>query len=330
MTRKNLWNVFQWAMALAVLWLLVGYARRYWTEISAIEIHFNWLWLGPGLALVLLSNLIQVALFRYFLLHNGLPLGFFSAWRTYSLPQVGKYIPGKVTAVAVLSYMLKEAGLSLSHALAAVFVFNIVAVLSGLLMGLIMLPVWAPYVSGMTIWICLATALLAVPIVCTHAFWRIIDLALVRFKRTPLPNYPSRTAMTRMMVGWILYWFVLGSGMFAVTRLFIEIPFRLFPLLLAAFSLSCFISNVSLLTPAGLGIREALLVGIIGVSNTGFGLVFAAASRLAMLVDDIFMIGGAWLLAPKLGKRWDSQIQSIPPDSTAGQTREVGNLRRDA
>lgn len=302
MTKRIVWNTFQWALAIVVLCLLVGYARRYWAEISAVEIQFSWCWSVPALILVLLSNVIQIALFRYFLLHNGLSLGFLSAWRTYSLSQVGKYVPGKVTAVAVLSYMLKEAGLSLPHALAAVFVFNVVAVLAGLIAGIIMLPVWAPYASRITIALCIGTALIAIPAVCTQGFWRLINLGLVRLGRSPLLSYPSQAVMFRLMLGWVLYWFVLGSGMIATTRVFIGVPLSLFPLFLASFSLSCFISNISFLTPAGLGIREALLIGMIGAGNTAMGVVFAAASRLMMLLDDVIMIGGAWLLASRLDR----------------------------
>ena len=315
MTRGNCWRVIQWVLAVCLLGFLVGYARRYWSDIWALPVRFDWMWASQGAILVLLSNLVQITLFQYFLQGNGLRLGFLTAWRIFSLPQAGKYIPGKVTALAALSYMLKGAGLSLQHALAAALVFNIVALLSGLIVGLFLLPVWAQHASLLVIVLSIGTALLSVLALCTPWFWSLVNYGLARLKREPLREYPSGRAMTRLIMGWILYWFLIGGGVFAITLAFVEAPPKSFPLVLAAFSLSCFVSNLSLLTPAGLGIREVLLVGIISNGSAlAFATVFAAASRLAMVLNDIVMIGGAWFLSSKLSGQKDLQAAPLRPD----------------
>lgn len=297
MNKRSLWRVVQWVTAALVLWLVVGYVRRYWGEISAVEIRLDFVWAGVGLVLVLVSNVIQISLFRYFLRYNGLPLDFLSVWRIYSLPQAGKYLPGKVTAVAALSYMLKGAGLSLAHALAAIFVFNVVSLLSGLLVGLMLFPVWAPHASPTAIVLCIGTAVVTVPVVCTRGFWQLVNWGLTRFNRSALPSYPPWTAMTRLMFGWIIYWFVFGSGMFATTRFLIEVPLAWLPLLVASFSLSYFASALVVLAPAGLGVREALLIGIMSHGSTpAFASIFAAVTRLVLVLNDVVVIGSAWLL----------------------------------
>lgn len=294
----RLWRVLQWLLFIAVMGLMVGYLRRYWGEISSIAIRCDWVHGGAALLLVLLSNLLQIVLFRYFLRHNGLALDLLSAWRIFSIPQLGKYIPGKVAAVAALSYMLTTAGLSVPHALAVVFIFNIVALLSSLLVGLLVVPVWASHMGPVTVGLFLACAILGVPAVCTRTFWHFVNLALVRFGRPPLPDYPARHAMIRLMLGWILYWLVLGAGVGAATGFLVEVPGRSFLLLVPAFSLACFISNISFIAPAGFGVREALLVGMIGAASA-LGAVFAAVSRVVMLLNDLMMIGGAWLFVRK-------------------------------
>jgi hypothetical protein len=296
---------------------IASYLRHYWHDISSVQVRLDWFWGFIAAILLLLSNVLQISLFRYFLDHNGLSLGFVAAWRTLCIQLTGKYIPGKLVGVAALSYALKEAGLSGPHAIATVFVFNVVALLSNLLVGLLTLPAWASHADPVCIGLFVGGAIASSVAVCTHGFWRLINYALTRFKRPLLPGYPSRTAMLNLMLGWILYWLVLGAGMFAATHFLIEVPLKWFPLMVPAFSLACFISNISFLAPAGFGVREALLITLVGAGSTkALGAVFAAASRLAMLVDDAVMIGGAWLLAPRLEKHSPSRITSIQPDGT--------------
>jgi glycosyltransferase 2 family protein len=295
--KQYVWPLVQWVAFAAIMWLVVSYLRRYWHEISSIELRFNWFWGSLTAILVLLSNAMQISLFRYFLQHNGLSLGFLAAWRVFCAQQIGKYIPGKVAGIAALTYMLKEAGLSAHHSFAAVFIYNIASLLSSLLVGLLALPAWAPHTNRVVVTSFIAIAILGTAAVCTHSFWRLMNLGLARFRRPPLPSYPSRTAMALLMLGLILYWLILGTTMFTASRFFIDVQSKWFPLAVPAFSLACFISNISFIAPAGFGVREALLIGIIGGSNA-FGTVFAATSRIVMILNDVIIIGGAWLFGP--------------------------------
>lgn len=320
MKHKNFWRVAQWIIGAVVIWLLARYVHRYWGEISGIKIRFCWMWAVAAVFLVILSNMIQVTLFQYFLKHNGLSITFVSAWRIYKLPQAGKYIPGKITAIAALSYMLKEAGLSLPHALAAILAFNVVSLLAGLLLGLTLLPAWAPYAGRTIVALCIGTAVLSVPAVCSRSFWRLTNHVLARYKRPTMPTYPSRSAMIRLMLGWIAYWVVIGAGMFAAASFFVEVPRALFPLLLAGLSLSYFISTVSFITPAGLGVREAVIMGMVGTASTAaFGAIFAAVTRLVMVLDDGVMIGGAWLVAPRLESPGNLTVAANQSDTPSGK-----------
>lgn len=299
-TTDYFWRLFQWTIFVVVMILMVHYLRRYWRDISSIEFSFNWFWGFLAAVLVLVSNVLQILLFKYFLQRNNLSFSFLTAWRTFCVQQIGKYVPGKIVGVAALSYALKEAGLSGPHALATVFIFNIVALLSSLFVGLFTLPAWASRTNPVVIASFVATAAIGIPAVCTHSFWSLINLCLLKLKRPPLPSYPSRKAMLGLMLGWIFYWLVLGTGMFAVTHFLIDVPLKWFPLLVPAFSLACFISNISFIAPAGFGVREGLLIGMVGMGSTaGLGALFAGITRIVMLLNDVIMIAGSRFVGVK-------------------------------
>jgi hypothetical protein len=182
--------------------------------------------------------------------------------------------------------------------------------------GLLALPAWTPHASRVITVSFVTIAILGTAAVRAHTFWRLMNLGLVEFGCPPRLSYPSRDSNGAFGAGvdsvlaspwrWHVYGIALLYGGRAV------------PLVAPAFSLACFISNVSFIAPAGFGVREALLIGMIG-GTAGFGALFAATTRIVMVLNDMIMIGGAWLLAPELERCYSSGIKSIEPDSLGGK-----------
>jgi len=299
--KRHLWRIVQVVGCAAVAWFIVRYVLRHWETLSSARPSGDWAMLGIGMGVVLVANGLTVILFRFFMAHNGLALTLAESWELYSLPQLGKYLPGKFASVAASSYLLKKKGLSLPHGLATATVFTAAAMLGMSLMAVLCLPAWAGQTGlGWAIAFA-AAALLAVPAACSSLWWRLLNNLLRRCGRPELAAYPRPSAMGILILGLTLRWGIAAIGFFLAARFLEQVPWGLAPRIVAALSVSYVAGLAAAFAPAGLGVREALLILMIqGALGPGFSTLFAALTRLMTVAVDLTLFGVALVI----GRHW--------------------------
>lgn len=132
---------------------------------------------------------------------------------------------------------------------------------------------------------------------------RLLDLARRRFPGLdPADLTPSAGTVVLLVAGYALYWAVTGLAFAALVASLYPLAPGDVPLVMAAYAAAYAAGFLALLTPAGLGVREGVLVvALAPVLPAGPALVVALLSRVWMMLVELAGAGIAHLLArPRL------------------------------
>ncbi|MCU1693095.1 MAG: hypothetical protein JWM64_2186 [Frankiales bacterium] len=253
-----------------------------------------------GSLLAVLAGLLASALvWRALLADLGAPLALRPALHVFFLGQLGKYVPGSVFAVAAQMELGRDQGVSRSRVGTASLLFMGVLVAAGLLAAAVVLPFTSPDALDSYAWVLVALplglVLLAPPVLS-----RLVATALRVLKRDPLDR-PLSWAGTGTALGWALVmWAAYGVHLWLLVR---AVPHDDGPDLLllstGAYALAWTAGFLFVVSPAGVGVREAaLVVALSPVLDKPGALAVALLSRVVMTLGDLVWGGAGALLRP--------------------------------
>jgi uncharacterized membrane protein YbhN (UPF0104 family) len=207
--------------------------------------------------------------------------------------QLGKYLPGAAwqyagrAALAVrLGVPLRTAGVSL-------------ALEAGCSLGAALLV--APLVLAVDAWelVAVVAAVTAFALLAAAASGLPATLALLRRTVARLAGDESGSHLHRLpgVVGrYALVWLAFGLAFWLTARALYDVPLADLPLYTGTFALAWAAGFAAVFVPAGLGVREAVIVAVLREQlGESEAIVVAAASRIAYTLVDL--AGGATALA---------------------------------
>jgi glycosyltransferase 2 family protein len=209
------------------------------------------------------------------------------AW-VFFLGQLGKYLPGSVWPVMAQMELGRDHQVPERVSGAAVGVFLLVVVGSGLVVAAAAVPLLGPDAAGAYWWL-LAVLPLVLAVVHPPMLNRLLALALRLARRPPLPSPLPAVAVARS-AGWALAsWLAYGAHVWVLAG---QLGGGVGPLLLAqataAFAAAWCAGFLLVVAPAGAGVREAALVVLLGgVITRPAAVVVAVVSRLLFVVGDL-------------------------------------------
>jgi uncharacterized membrane protein YbhN (UPF0104 family) len=102
-----------------------------------------------------------------------------------------------------------------------------------------------------------------------------------------------RTA-ARVTVLYAAMWPFMGASFWLTARAFVHVPFGDLPVYIGTFAAAWVVGLLAIYAPAGLGVREAVIVGLLrGKIGSADALVVAAASRAVFTLVDLLAAGVA-------------------------------------
>jgi uncharacterized membrane protein YbhN (UPF0104 family) len=240
-------------------------------------------------------------IWQHILAKLGYFVGFGESMRIWFLSQAGRYIPGKVWFALGRIYLCERAGIpravatvamGLELALvlgSAVIVFGVAAALSPSLAQ-------REYMFG----------LLIVPLIVACVHPRVIKAILRRFKRLPADFDMSYPDVLRILGLYVLCWCVYGTGFYLVATSFwvtdappdfFSSQARVIPEMIGINSLSWSGGLLSIITPAGLGVREGIAGGLLSrVVGSPYPSLIPLVARIWITIAEAGTIGIVFFL----------------------------------
>ena len=304
--RRNTW------VRLALLLLVCACA--------GVALYANWnqareavaelpLWVLPAAILAgMLGLAAQMLAWRSLLAGLGSPLPHAVAARVMFVGQLGKYLPGSVWAFVAQVELARDWDVPRSRGAAATLVAIAVTVAVSLAVAAVALPLSSAEAARRWWW-----ALAAAPVLlaCLHPRvlgWGIglVARPFARFREVteagPLRIGGGAVAAS---VGWTLMaWVPLGAHVWLLTWAVGGPALASVGPAVGAYALAWTLGLLVVFAPAGLGVREVVLVvALAPVVDAGAALVVAVLSRLVMTVADVGWAGLALLLSGSAARR---------------------------
>jgi glycosyltransferase 2 family protein len=280
----------QWVAGLAIVAFAARALLRNWTELRSqpLEWRVEPGWLLLSALVVWLMYALLIVAWRTMLAGWGQRLDGWTAARIWTVSSLGKYLPGKVWAVAGMALMAQRAGIAPWAATGSAVVLQVLAIGTGAavagLTGRQALERAHPG-SGAVLALLVAGAVAGVALLLWPRFLRwLLRLGApdAEARGTP-PALGIAVGIFANAVAWIGY----GTALWLLARGLLPAVDLRPGLAVAVFTASYLAGFLALFAPGGLGVREGLFILMLqGPLGIGAATALALASRLLLTITE--------------------------------------------
>ena len=264
-----------------------------WKEFSSLGLSIDPKpgWIGLAVVTVWLTYGLLIHAWRQVLLGWGQSLGYASAVHIWCLSNLGRYLPGKLWAIAALVMLARRKGIEGWTAAASALAMQALAIGTGVVVVAVGLPKAASpvqLVAAATVSIVAVVVLVWEPLAA-----RTVRLIKPATKFRSLSIGTALAAAIATLLSWVLYgaafWF-LARGLFGPTDL-------TFSMAVGVFGAGYIVGLLALFAPGGIGVRELVLVALLSPAiGSGAALALSIASRLLLTGTEVTAaLAALWL-----------------------------------
>ncbi len=303
-------RVLQIGLPIVILALFLYQLKNNWTQLTAHTFQWNpWL-LSLALLGFMLQELSYGLIWQSILAHLGSRLSLRSCLRIYLASEFVRYIPGNVWHVLTRILWVGRYGVSRPVAFASMTIELITKLAAGMLVFSVSLLFWRDFgavgslLHGPLVDILGLASILALLIVLhPRVLNGLLNLALRLLKRDPVQLTLRYSDILLITLAWCASWFVAGCAFYILMlALWPGAPLVALPICIGIYALAWDIGFVSFITPSGLGVREAAIVGLFALAlplPAGMATVLALLSRFVSTIAEVVCVSIAYLSGGK-------------------------------
>jgi glycosyltransferase 2 family protein len=280
----------QLGVAVLVFGFLVLTVVNQWSEIQAKGVHFHVVWLVPAFVILPIFYALSALGWDLTLRFLGYRIGWGRAQVAWGQPLLARYVPGSVLYVLGRVLLSERAGVPRRITIASIAYEQAISATSAVAVAAYFV-ISHPDLQGQPLrWAILLAIPVAIALLHPRIFGPLADRVLRAFGREPLPAVISLRGVIALIVFYSLNWGVVALGIYCVARSVSHIPFSFGDVLLvgSAQAVGYVAALVTLVAPAGLGIRDAAFAWAVKVAAPGNS--FAVGSLIAIVVRGVLTV----------------------------------------
>ncbi len=228
----------------------------------------------------------SLMVWREMLADLGSRLSFPDAWRIMFIGQLGKYVPGSIWPVLAQSELGADHGVPRSRSALSVLLSYAVMTCSGAVVAMVTLPFATASSVAQYFWIIFLVPV-AIVLLSPPVLNRLLRLTLRLSRQPALEQGVSFKGLGRTMVWAVAGWTFNGAMIYVMMRQLAGHQQGTLLVSIGAYSLSWVIGFVAVFAPAGVGVREAVMVAVLSTLTTpATALTVALVSRALGVVAD--------------------------------------------
>lgn len=298
MTRTRVLNAVRVGLLVVVLVAVAWALARNWTDVSRDLGRMGWGSIALALVLTCGAPVFTLVGWRVLLADLGSRLHLAPAASVFFVGQLGKYVPGSVWTVLAQAEMGARLHVP-RRRMAVTGLLSIgLAILCGGLLGVVALPrLLARGATTATGWVVVAAVVVGAVLLWPRLLNAVVDRGLRLLRRDPLEHRLGGRAIV-LTCGWfVLAWLSAGAGVAVLVR-------DLAPDASAAdlavgavcgFALASAAGQLSVLVPAGVGVRDGVLALLLVTFMPGSAAAaVVVVARFLAVVADLLVAGGGW------------------------------------
>jgi glycosyltransferase 2 family protein len=282
--RRSRWLTV--AVVAVVAGFFVATLAARWNDVISLKWRLEPALFAVATALLALSYGLVAGLWGL-ALRRAAGTGVAAGARIWFLSNLARYVPGNVWSYVGAVELARREGVARRTTLAVMALTQVLSVGVALLVGL-------PVLLAERARLGRPALLGAVVVVVAAALAALFRRQLLALARRRLPGLdpadltPSPATVVILVVGYAGYWAVTGLAFATLVASMYPLAAGDVPLVVAAYAAAYAAGFLALLTPAGLGVREGVLVvALAPVLPAGPALVVALVSRLWMMLVEL-------------------------------------------
>jgi uncharacterized membrane protein YbhN (UPF0104 family) len=298
----------QIGLAVLIFGFLVLTVVNQWSEIQNEGLHFHVAWLIPALVILPAYFALSALGWDLILRYLGYPLGIGRAQVAWGQPLLARYVPGSVLYVLGRVLLSERAGVPRRITLASIVYEQALSATSAVIVAAYFI-IQHPDLQGQSLrWGVLLLIPVTIALLHPKVFGPLVNKALRAFGREPLPGVISMRGVIVLILFYCLNWVVVALSIYCIARSVTFIPFSDLLLVGSAQAIGYWAALVTLIAPAGLGVRDAAFAWAVKAALPGrsfaLGSLIAIAVRGVMTVGELLYVGAV----TALGRREDWSI----------------------
>jgi glycosyltransferase 2 family protein len=324
---KRVRLALQVGLAVLVFGFLVLTVIDQWSEIQKEGVHFHVLWLIPALILLIVYYILSAFGWDLILRSLGYRIGFGRAQVAWGQPLLARYVPGSVLYVLGRVLLSERAGVPRRISLASIVYEQAISATSAIVVAAYFI-IKHPDLQGYPErWAVLLIIPVAIVILHPTVFGKLSSKALRAFGRDPLPVVMSLRDEIALIIYYSLVWLAVAFGIYSVARSVTYIPYSDILLVGSAQAIGYFAALVTLVAPAGLGVRDAAFAWAVKAALPGrsfaVGSLISIAVRGVMTVGELIYVAGVTAIGRRQGWTIHTGILHPSPEEQEASTEET-------
>lgn len=325
---KRVRLALQVGIAVLVFGFLVLTVVNQWAEIKDKGVHFHALWLLPAFGVLLLFYALSALGWDLILRFLGYRIGLGRAQVAWGQPLLARYVPGSVLYVLGRVLLSERAGIPRRITLASIAYEQAISATSAIAVAAYFL-ISHPDLQGEPLrWTVLLLIPAAITMLHPRVFGPLANRVLRAFGREPLPGVISMRGVSALLAFYGLNWGVVSVGVYCVARSVSDIPLSEILSVGSAQAVGYVAALVTLVAPAGLGIRDAAFAWAVKVSVPGqsfaIGSLIAIAVRGVLTVVELVFVAGVTALGRREGWSIPTGVLHPSPEEKATDAKVEG------
>jgi hypothetical protein len=331
--RRWCWPIGKLLLALAIV-LAVG--RRFYLDLQELDIENTSLrpgWLVLSAILYVLALGFSAWFWKRLLVVCGARPATLGVARAYYIGHLGKYVPGKAWALLLRSALIRPFGVRLGVGAITAFYEVLTTMAAGAFLAAAIFLVQPPQVPALA-WNPVFTGLLLLCLIglplLPAVFNRLLKRLAARFQQVesfrlpPLSHGTLAAGLLAVSCGWVL----LGASLWAVLQAVLPDPPALSgPLLanlIASLGLAYVAGFLAIVVPGGVGVREIVLLELLGRQNEALYAMAILVLRLVWTAAELIVAATVFWFPVPLAK-----TPPTPEESKESLTTDNGQRRTD-
>lgn len=293
--KRRLYKYAKILIISAIFFLMAHRLTTNWSSLNYQAFRFKTEFLLLGLTLFLAQGFVWVFLWRRLLIELGYLLGFRRSFRIYYYSQGAKYLPGGIWGVLGRTYLCEREKIPRGVAFSSIVIETALCVISG---AIVVVLFFAQANFLETEFLFLATAVIVVGLIFLNPkiFFPMANFFLKITRHEPLSTSISYRAILKLISSYVFAWLLGGVGFYFLTSSVTSLPLAKMGEIIGIFSAAGITSIVAFFAPAGLGVREGVLVlSLSRFTPQSVAILVALFARLWMTVSEVLLIFLAWL-----------------------------------
>jgi hypothetical protein len=315
----------QIGLAVLIFGFLVLTVIDQWSEIQDEGVHFHVGWLIPAILILPFFFVLSAYGWDLTLRFLGYRIGFGRAQVAWGQPLLARYVPGSVLYVLGRLLLSERAGIPRRITITSIVYEQAVSATSAVVVASYFIIKHPDLQKEPLRWGVLLLIPAAIVVLHPRVFGPLTNWALRKFGREPLPVFVPLHGIIALIAFYMVNWAVVALGLYCVARSVTFIPFEDVLLVGAAQAIGYVAALVTLIAPAGLGVKDAAFAwamkSALPSKSFALGSLIAIAVRGVLTLAELIYVGGVTVLGRREGWSIPTGVLHASPEEEEAEAQ---------